>query len=731
MGGNLRNVEVWGGVECTINRVNDSYFDQLQFCGHYTRTKDIELFADLAIKKMRYPVIWERHQPTADTAINWTLTETNLNKLRELNIDPIAGLVHHGSGPMYAPIDTAQFATGLASYALEVAKKFPWLEYYTPINEPLTTARFCGLYGIWYPHYREEKSFLQLLIHECKATVLAMEAVRKINPEAKLVQTEDLSKTYSTPALAYQAEFENERRWLGFDLISGKVNTSHPLWPYLMWAGISADEVAFFQENHCPIDLIGFNYYPTSERYLDEDLSKYPLNTHGSNHQQAYADVEAVRVNLQQEHGLALLLREAWQRFNIPMAVTEVHLGCTREEQLRWLKEAWDTTCQLKDEGVAIKAITAWAMLGSYGWSKLLSVADTQTYEPGLFDLRSGDPRPTAIAKMVKGLATGDEFRHPVLEGKGWWKRDTRILYDQNIFPCNTNPADCSQPLLIIGKSGKLGKAFARLCHMRGIHFELLGKDELDITDVAQAEKVVATKNPWAIVNAAGYVKVDKAEANSSDCYLANTLGPANLALLSNKYQFKLLTFSSDLVFNGQKNTSYTEKDAVSPLNVYGKSKELAEKLVAERDPSALIVRTSAFFGPWDSQNYITNILSALEKGKEVAVASNWYISPTYLPDLVQASLDLLLDDACGIWHLANKGKTTWALLAATVAEQAGYNTGLVKPVPVKQLGYKASRPTNSVLNSEWGYLLPSLEDAVNRYVNEREVSAPTPAIAV
>src|SRR5438270_4848230 len=126
--------------------------------------------------------------------------------MNEAGITPIAGLVHHGSGPAYTNFFDDTFALGLAGYAEKVATNFPWIEYYTPVNEPLTTARFCGLYGIWYPHKKNAGSFLQMLVNEIKGTILAMQEIRKINPAAKLIQTEDLGKTYSTPGLKYQAD---------------------------------------------------------------------------------------------------------------------------------------------------------------------------------------------------------------------------------------------------------------------------------------------------------------------------------------------------------------------------------------------------------------------------------------------------------------------------------------------------------------------------------------------
>src|SRR5215216_4327138 len=93
--------EIWGGIECTINRVGDRFFDQLHYSNHYKRETDIGLIADLAIKKIRYPILWEKHQPEIETEIDWLWTEKRLDLLRQKNIDVIAGLIHHGSGPSF------------------------------------------------------------------------------------------------------------------------------------------------------------------------------------------------------------------------------------------------------------------------------------------------------------------------------------------------------------------------------------------------------------------------------------------------------------------------------------------------------------------------------------------------------------------------------------------------------------------------------------------------------
>jgi dTDP-4-dehydrorhamnose reductase len=141
----------------------------------------------------------------------------------------------------------------------------------------LTTARFSGLYGHWYPHGRDDQTFVRALLGQCRATALAMHAIREINPHAQLIQTEDLGKIFSTRALRYQAEFENERRWLSLDLLCGRVTSEHRMWPYLTGvAGIDESELAWFIEHPCPPDIIGINHYLTSERFLDERIERYP-----------------------------------------------------------------------------------------------------------------------------------------------------------------------------------------------------------------------------------------------------------------------------------------------------------------------------------------------------------------------------------------------------------------------------------------------------------------------
>jgi dTDP-4-dehydrorhamnose reductase len=703
------NLEIWGGIECTINRIGESYRDQLHYAGHHTRENDIEEIAKLGISKLRYPLLWEAHEQEENQEIDWTRSTKQFEKIRDHGIVPIAGLIHHGSGPKFTSLTDPAFAEKFSRYTAKVARQFPWLEYYTPVNEPLTTARFSGLYGFWYPHIQNELQFIKMLLNELKATVLAMKEIRKVNSKAKLVQTEDLAKIHSTPTMKYQADFENERRWLSYDILCGKLDKEHFFWNYFLDLGIKESELEYFLQNACPPDIAGFNYYITSERYLDENVDRYPKVTHGQNENHVYADVAAVRAT--KPSGVKELLREAGERYQLPVALTEVHMHCTREEQLRWFLEIWENACELKKEGTDIRAITAWSLFGAYDWDSLLT-REEKHYEAGVFDLTKHELRPTALAKLIKELVNHKKYYHPVVQEKGWWHRS----YPGN----NCLPSPSSPPLLIIGATGTLGNAFTRICEYRAIPYRTLTRQEVDITESEQIEKAIEKYKPWSIVNAAGYVRVDDAESEIEKCFRINTEGPANLATITRKHSIQLMTFSSDLVFDGDKQSPYIEQDNVKPLNIYGQSKADAEFLVKKNNPAALIIRTSAFFGPWDQYNFVFYILNSLKEKQYCRVVNDVVVSPTYIPDLVNKALDLLIDEETGLWHLTNEGKVSWLDFASQVADRAGYKVSNISSCVQEEMSWKAKRPTYSALESDKGIKLPLLEHAIERFFEEK-----------
>ncbi len=358
--------------------------------------------------------------------------------------------------------------------------------------------------------------------------------------------------------------------------------------------------------------------------------------------------------------------------------------------------------------GIPVKGVTVWSLFGSCDWDRLV-VEPRGYYEPGAFDVRDGCRRPTAIAQAIRELASGGEMRSTVVAGRGWWDRGPAVFSTRGT------------PLLITGARGTLGSALERACRARGLACHAITRADLDIADPDSVRRVFEEVRPWAVINAAGYVRVDDADADEARCRRENVNGATQLAAAAAVHRVKLLTYSSDLVFNGDAVRPYVESDSVAPLNVYGRSKADAEQAVLQSGADVLVVRTAAFFGPWDHHNVVTRALAALCRGERFMLPVDTLVSATYVPDLADVSLDLLIDGEAGVWHLANPGPVSWFDLARRAAERIGLPTELLQACATTDLRLAARRPLFSALASERGGVMPSLESALDRYAVQVE----------
>ena len=651
-------LELWGGCECTVNRVGDRYFDQTVRTGRETRPGDLERFAALGIKAFRLPVVWERVSPDQPDQYDFAWSDGQLAELKQLGMRPIAGLIHHGSGPRYTSLIEDSFAPGLAAHARAVAERYPWIDAWTPVNEPLTTARFSCLYGHWYPHRTDDRSWIEALLNQIDATRLAMAEIRRVNPDAKLVQTEDLGFVHSTWTLKDQARFENERRWLTWDLLEGRIDRDHPMYGWFALHGFES-RLQAIADDPCPADVIGVNHYLTSERFIDERVDRYPGVTPGGNGRDRYVDIEAVRVVREGPLGLAALLGQAWMRYARTLAVTEAHNGCTRDEQMRWFHEAWRDCERLRGEGVGVQAATAWSLLGAYDWTSLLT-RDADDYECGVFDLRGGEPRPTAMVPLLKALSSGEDTRDhdAALASPGWWRRpDVRYRYPpvgathpHGVAPdCAVEPREAA-PLLIAGR-GPLARAFARHCRFRGLPYATFDARPDGLDRLLDAREIAAL-------------------IDVSDHGLADRATKRGLKILS----------------------------------------------VASHAAGRLHTPVEAGFCHDDEDGFVARVLDALAEERPFTACDDDLVAPVYRPDLVDAALDLLLDGAEGCWRLAGPDRLTWAGFARLLAEAAGHDPALIRAAPA---GAFRAAPREA---PDWdGHIpLPPLESAVKRLFAER-----------
>lgn len=691
--------ELWGGLECSVVRLADGTRDQIVETGHRDRPEDLDAVAALGIRTLRFPVLWETIAPDDPEICDWSWHDARLARLDRLGLRPIAGLTHHGSGPRYTSLLDPAFPELLAGHAKRVAERYPQIRDFTPVNEPLTTARFSGLYGHWYPHRRDEASFLRMVVAQCLATRAAMRAIRAVRPDARLIQTEDIGKTFGTPLLNEQVEYENGRRWLSLDLLCGRVDRHHPWHARALAYGIDARDLDALREAEVAPDLIGINHYLTSERYLDQKAKAYPRELRGGNGRRRYADVEAVRIpRLAGLTGPRARIAEVWERYGRPLAVTEAHHGCTRDEQLRWLAEVWQAATDLQAAGVPVRAVTLWSLFGTVDWNSLLRRRDGH-YEPGAFDIRAPRPRLTALGRAALELTGSGRMTHPVLASPGWWHRPERAY-----APEPTAPAECPgarASVVLLDGAGAYGAAIAGLCEDRGLAVHQAGADALP--------GIVVRARPWAVIDATNLPRAATAERYPGGAFRADIRAGGAVARLCARAALPLLAFSSALVFDGRTGRPARESDPIHPHGVYGTSEAEREARILEAHPAALVVRTGAVFGSGEGDDAAGRLLAGAEtEPAELCVAAE-IVSPAFLPDLVHNALDLLIDGEVGIWHLAHPDAVTWTEFARRLAAASG----LPEPrMTVTRLG----KPRILALVSERACLMPPLDHAIARY---------------
>jgi dTDP-4-dehydrorhamnose reductase len=656
---------------------------------------DLDLVAATGIRTLRYPALWERVAPDGCLSrADWSWTDQRLGRLRELGVRPVVGLLHHGNGPAGTSLLDPDFPERFAEYARAVAERYPWVDAYVPVNEPLTTARFCGLYGVWYPHGRDLSTFTRILLHQLRATVLAMRTIRQVNPDAILIQNEDLGKTHSTPLLAYEAEFQNERRWLTFDLLCGRIDQQHPMRQILVDGGATEAELEGFVADPLPPDILGIDHYVSSERFLDEALDGYPPQYHGGNDRHTYADVEAVWSLAAGPVGVEALMEEAWDRYRRPMAMTEAHLGGTREEQIRWLIEVWNAASALADRGADIRAMTVWSLFGAYDWNTLVT-AERGFYESGAFDVRGPEPRATAVSGVIERLARGETFEHPVLAAPGWWRRPERLIYGSSSSepePGEDAPAEDGVPLVaVVGDAGALAGEVRAALRARGLAYRWL--DVVGTTDPEACGRSIEELRPWAVVDALGFADA-LGGAYEEDVLDASAQDPGALARLASMHRavasaaaqrsIPFLLFGSWLVFAGDSPEPLTEGDARDADSALGRAWRRVEDVVSSAHGDALVVRAGPLLGSRAAR------LRGGGSPPADLVGEGAVVSPTFAPDMVGAALDLLIDGESGIWHLANPGAAR------------------VEPV--------RGAPVCAAMGTVRGALLPTLEDALGRW---------------
>ena len=262
--------------------------------------------------------------------------------------------------------------------------------------------------------------------------------------------------------------------------------------------------------------------------------------------------------------------------------------------------------------------------------------------------------------------------------------------------------------LLVIGRNGQVARALAERAGERRVPLLALGREECDLATFTDLPDAADDFEPTAIINAAAYTAVDKAEDEREAAFAVNAAGPGRLAEAAARRGLPLMHISTDYVYDGGKSAPYVESDPTAPLGVYGASKLAGEKAVRVALPDALIFRTAWVYSPFGG-NFVKTMLRLGAERDSLRVVDDQIGSPTSALDIADALISVAADiyendlgNRAGIYHLAGSGETSWCGLARAIFQIAGARGGPsipVEAIPTSEYPTPAKRPANSRLD--------------------------------
>ncbi len=274
---------------------------------------------------------------------------------------------------------------------------------------------------------------------------------------------------------------------------------------------------------------------------------------------------------------------------------------------------------------------------------------------------------------------------------------------------------------LLVGSAGQLGSAFRARLTEEGADLECWTRRDVDLADPGAIAPAVGAVRPDVILNCSAYNHVDRAEDDAPGALAVNAFAVHDLARAAAKCGARLVHYSTDFVFDGFGTAPYAESDPANPLSVYGQSKLVGEWLALEA-PGSLVLRVESLFGGPASRSSIDRIVASLKAGEPTRVFIDRVVSPSYVVDVIEATLHLLASNAeAGVYHCVNSGQTTWHALGQVIAARLGVDTPLV-PVKVADVPMRAPRPQYCALSNRKlaaaGLIMAGWEDAIARHLS-------------
>jgi len=369
------------GIECSCPLISGGRrVDQLHETGHYELwEKDLALVQDLGVEYLRYGLPIHRVF-LGPGRYDWSFADRVLARMRELRIEPILDLVHFGLPDWLGSFQNPEWPRHVAAYARAVAERYPWIRFYTPVNEIYITAQFSAAFGWWNERLRSDEAFVRNLKHSVQASREIMRQILDVRGDAIFILSESTEYVHpGSPDMVTAAQFLNERRFLSLDLLFGH-DVSARAYTYLMRSGMTAEEYDAFHadtshRSHC---VMGTDYYVSNEHILRRDG-----RTIGSG----------------EVYGYYVITRQYYDRYRIPVMHTETNRDCS--EATMWLWKQWMNLLRLRDDGVPIIGFTWYGLVDMKDWDSALTRPRGHVNRVGLYSLKR---RPRKVALEYRRL---------------------------------------------------------------------------------------------------------------------------------------------------------------------------------------------------------------------------------------------------------------------------------------------------------------------------------------
>jgi beta-glucosidase/6-phospho-beta-glucosidase/beta-galactosidase len=374
------------GIENSYPRIQGGRHrvDEMALCGHYDRWReDFALVQELGLSFLRYGPPIHRTFLGADR-FDWDFTDEAFGDLQRRDIVPIVDLCHFGVPDFVGDFQNPDFPQLFAAYAGAFAKRFPWVQLYTPVNEMYICALFSARYGWWNEQGTTDATFVTALKHVVAANLLAMREILRVRPDAIFIQSESTEYFHAeSPAAIGPAELRNQERFLSLDLNYGR-RVDSGMYEYLLDNGMTREEYHFFLahsplKRHC---IMGNDYYWTNEHLVCED-----------GHTSASGEV----------FGYAVLTKHYHDRYGLPVMHTETNIRDENEgDAERWLWKQFANVLRVRNDGVPVVGFTWYSLTDQVDWNTALREPNGHVDKVGLYDLdRKIRPVGRAYQRMV------------------------------------------------------------------------------------------------------------------------------------------------------------------------------------------------------------------------------------------------------------------------------------------------------------------------------------------